>query len=99
MASYPRLMLPFAAVIGVATALSMAAPVSAAEATFGAGEVAIVAARAASPVVRRTTSQRTRLAASRNHERDRYVSQIRSNQDCSGVWCGRQFVLIIGIAY
>jgi hypothetical protein len=95
MASYLRLMLPFAAAVAVAGVLSMASPASAAEAAIGEG----ASAMAMSADVRQRTSQRIRLAALRDNRRDRYVRAIRSNLDCSGGWCGSQFVLMIGIAY
>jgi hypothetical protein len=94
MASHHRLMLPFAAAVAVAAALSIAPPASAAGAIIG--EAASATARSAD--VRHRTSQRMRFAASRDHRRDRDVRPIR-NLDCSGAWCGRQFVLMIGIAY
>jgi hypothetical protein len=99
MASYLRSMLPFAATVAVASVLSTALPASAAESTYGAGGVGSTSARAASPGVSHRTAQRIRFAAPRDHRRDRYVRAIRSSRDCSGAWCGRQFVLMIGIAY
>jgi hypothetical protein len=98
MASYLRLMLPFAAAAVVASVLSLAPPASAAGVTIGAGEAAGASATGTPPVVRHRTSQRIRLAASRDHRRDR-VRSIRNDMDCSGAWCRRQFVLMIGIAY
>jgi hypothetical protein len=32
----------------------------------------------------------------RGYER---IGPVRGNQECSGVWCGRQFVLMIGIGF
>jgi hypothetical protein len=99
MASYLRLILPFAAAVAAAGVLSIAPPASAAGFTIGAGEAASASATVARPDVRHRTSQRIRLAASSDHRRDRYVRPIRNDMDCSGAWCRRQFVLMIGIAY
>jgi hypothetical protein len=38
-------------------------------------------------------------AASSLHRYGGRISAIRSNLGCSGPWCGRQFVLIVGVAY
>ena len=97
MASYLRLILPFAVAVAAVSVLPIAPPASAAGFTIGAGEAA--SATGARPDVRHRTSQRIRLAAARDHRRDRYVHPIRNNMDCSGAWCRRQFVLMIGIAY
>ena len=99
MASYLRSMLPFAAAVAVAGVLSIAPPASAAGFTIGAGEAIGANATGTTPGARHRTSQRMRLAASRDHRRDRYVRPIRNDLDCSGAWCRRQFVLMIGIAY
>ena len=98
MASYLRLILPFAAAVAAAGVLSIAPPASAAGFT-SAGEAANANAAVARPDVRQRTSQRIRLAASRDHRRDRYVRPIRNDMDCFGGWCRRQFVLMIGIGY
>ncbi len=94
MASYLRLIVPFAAAVAAASVLPIAPSASAAGFTIGAGD-----ASSARPDVRHRTSQRIRLAAARDHRRDRYVHPIRNDMDCSGAWCRRQFVLMIGIAY
>jgi len=99
MASYLRLILPVAAAIAAASVLSIATSASAAGFTIGAGEAASANATGARPDVRPRTSHRIRLAASRDHRRDLYVRPIRNDMDCSGAWCRRQFVLMIGIAY
>jgi len=99
MASNLRLILPFAAAVAAAGVLPIAPPASAAGFTVGAGEATSANATVARPDVRQRTSQRIRLAASRDHRRDRYVRPIRNDMDCSGAWCRRQFVLMIGIAY
>ena len=99
MASYLRLILPFAAAVAAAGVLLTAPPASAAGFTIGAGEAASANAAGARPDVRHRTSQRIRLAAARDHRRDRYVHPVRNDMDCSGAWCRRQFVLMIGIAY
>jgi hypothetical protein len=99
MASYLRLILPFAAAVAAVSVLPIAPPASAAGVTIGAGETASANATGRPADVRHRTSQRIRLAASRDHPRDRYVRPIRNDMDCSGAWCRRQFVLMIGIAY
>ena len=90
MASYLRSMLPLAAAVAAVSLLSIASPASAAGIAV-AGE----AAANALPDLRHRTPQRVRLAASR----DRYVRPTRNDLDCSGAWCRRHFVLMIGIAY
>jgi hypothetical protein len=85
MASYPRLILQFAATIGFAAMLSAASPVMAAESVVTVSEIT---AKTAPPSIRRHAS-RARLAA----------SSYRRDLGCSGIWCGRQFVLMVGIAY
>jgi hypothetical protein len=92
MASYPRLILQFAAATGIAAVLLMAAPTMAAE---NAVTVRETTANTAPATIKRHAS-RVRLAASHYH---RSVNPIRSDLGCSGVWCGRQFVLMIGIGY
>jgi hypothetical protein len=92
MASYPRLILQFAAATGIVAMLSTAAPAMAAELAVTARETA---AKTAPATIKRHAS-RLRFAASHYHRR---VNPIRSDLGCSGVWCGRQFVLMIGIGY
>ena len=100
MASKPRLMLQFAAAIGIAAMLWTAAPALAAESAVTASDAPAATTKSAPSVIKRHASRRTRLAASRYHYHyDRQISPIRSNLDCSGVWCGRQFVLMIGIGF
>ena len=85
----PRLMLQFAVATGIAALLWVAAPALAAEnAVIASGPAAT--AQTALSVIKRHAPRRARLAAS---------CPIHSNLDCSGVWCGRQFVLMIGIGY
>ena len=93
MASYFRAILPLAAAVATASMLSIASPASAAGPASGAMDAN---AASTAPDIRNRASQRIRLAASRDQRRDRYV---RPNTDCSGAWCRRQFVLMIGIAY
>lgn len=71
--------------------LSTAAPAVAAE-----GPETAATAGAARPVVKRHASRRPHLAAARYNRR---VSLIGASPACSGVWCGRQFVLMIGVGY
>jgi hypothetical protein len=98
MVSYPRLILQFAAITGVATMLSTAVPAVAAEGTVPARETAAAPVKAAPPVARRA-SQGIRTAASHYRHHQRLVSAVRSDLGCSGVWCGRHFVLMIGVGY
>jgi uncharacterized protein YggE len=104
MTSNSRLMLQFAAAAGIAAMLWVAAPAMAAESPANSNAPGVstkaapsVTARHAS--LKRHASRRARLAAS--HYRGSYerISPVRSNLECSGVWCGRQFVLMIGIGY
>lgn len=95
MANYSGLILQVAATTGVAVMLSTAAPAIASESPVAARETAATASTAPH-VIKRHASRGTRIAASHH---DRRLSQIRSHQDCNGVWCGRQFVLMVGIAY
>ena len=89
MASCLRSLLPLLAAVVAAGMLSISSPALAA----GSGEAG--SAMAAAPDVRHRTAQRLRLAASR----DRYVRPVRNDAECSGAWCRRHFVLMIGIAY
>jgi hypothetical protein len=94
MANYPRLILQVAATIGTVM-LSMAAPAVAAEDPVTVQET-VAGANSMASVIKRHVSRETAIAASHH---DRRVSSVRSNLGCSGVWCGRQFVLMIGIGY
>jgi hypothetical protein len=96
MASYSRSMLPLAAAVAAASMLSIASPASAAGPATGASEAMAANAASTTSDTRNRASQRIRLAASRDQRRHRYV---RPNTDCSGAWCRRHFVLMIGIAY
>lgn len=78
-----------AAAISVIATLSFASPVPAAEPTSG--EMAKVSGASAATSVRHRLS---RMAAWRGQ---RYVRPI--GLGCSSSWCGRQFVLMVGIAY
>ena len=96
MASYSRLILQVAATAGIAATVSMAAPAVAAEAPVPARETAATASTVPH-VIRRHAWRAHRIAASHHH--DRRVVQTQSHPDCYGVWCGRQFVLMVGIGY
>jgi hypothetical protein len=97
MASFPCLILPFAATCGIAALLLTAAPAMAAESAVITRETA---AKPAPSTIKRHASKRhasrLRFAATHYHGR---VNPIRSDLGCSGEWCGRQFVLMIGIGY
>lgn len=92
MARYISSLLPFAAVAAVVM-LSAARPAQAAESRE------VRSASTMAPSVRHRTAQRVRFAASRDYRRDRYAPASLWGRDCSGAWCGRQFVLMIGIGY
>ena len=96
MASYSRLILQVAAMTGIVVMLSTAAPAVAAEAAVPARETAATASTVPH-VIKRHASRAYRIAASHHH--DRRVVQTQSHLDCYGVWCGRQFVLMVGIGY
>ena len=92
MASYFRLMAQCAATAGIAAVLSTATPAVAADRPVceASSYVKTVAA------TERRASRDAVIAASRHLRR---ANPIRYSQYCSGVWCGRQFVLMVGIAY
>jgi hypothetical protein len=85
-ASNPRLVLQFAAATGIAAMLWVAAPALAAENAVTASGPAATAKTDPSIIKRHAP----RRAAS---------YPIHSNLDCSGVSCGQQFVLMVGIGY
>jgi len=104
MVGYPRLMLQFAAASGIVAMLWTAAPAMAAESAANSNAPAVSTKNAPSVTKRdaslkRHASRRTRLVASHYRRGYERISPIRSNLECSGVWCGRQFVLMIGIGY
>jgi hypothetical protein len=96
MASYPRLVLQLA---GVAAVLSVASPAMAAQSALSTGETNGTVTKTAPSAINRQASSGHRVAASNQYRREARISQVHRNLDCSGVWCGRQFVLMIGIAY
>jgi hypothetical protein len=96
MASYPRLISQFAAATGIVAMLSAAAPVVAAESAVSSRDAAVAPARTVPSVVKHRASRGNRIAASHYNRHNRRVS---ANLDCSGIWCGRQFVLMIGVGY
>jgi hypothetical protein len=73
-----------AAAAAIAALLWTAAPAVAADSAVPAGP---------------TAGKSAPVASSQHSRHDRRISTIRSNLGCSGVWCGRQFVLIVGVAY
>jgi hypothetical protein len=104
MANKPRLMLQFAAATGIAAMLWVAAPAMAAESAANSNPPA-VSTNSAPSVTKRDASlkrhapRRARLAASHYRRGYERISPVRGNLECSGAWCGRQFVLMIGIGY
>jgi hypothetical protein len=93
MASYPRLISQFAAATGIVAMLSAAAPVVAAESAVSSRDAAVAPARTVPSVVKHRASRGNRIAASH------YNRRVSANLDCSGIWCGRQFVLMVGVGY
>jgi hypothetical protein len=92
MDSFPRNLSLLAATAIVAAALSGPMPVFAAEGTATVTDISANGSRKAPAHVRRHGPTRV----------SHYVHPVRpaeSNLGCSGVWCGRQFVLIVGIGY
>jgi hypothetical protein len=89
MDSFPRNISLLAAAAIVAATLSGPLPAFAAEKTAVATDIS---AKASNTSVRRHGP--TRLSHSVHH-----VKSTESNLGCSGAWCGRQFVLIVGIGY
>lgn len=92
MASYFRVILQLAATTGIVAMLATATPAAAAE---GAVTVSQAAAKTTPSVIKRHASRGTLIPASYVGR----VSPIRSDVDCSGAWCGRHFVLMVGVAY
>ena len=94
MDSFPRILSSLAATAIVAAMLSGSAPAFAADAT------AVATTAVATDVSAKASSKH-----SRRHDLTRVshgghlVRSGESNLGCSGVWCGRQFVLMVGIAY
>ena len=99
MASLLRLMLPFAAAVAVASVLSTAMPAIGRWIQMWRWRIRRAAAQGPRlPASGSSGCATNAVAASRDHRRDRYVRATR-DLDCSGAWCGRQFVLMIGIGY
>jgi hypothetical protein len=69
------------------------APAGAAENTVS--EAVAVTAKTAPSAPKRRASPASRIAISHYYR----VGPNRGNMDCSGEWCGRQFVLMIGVGY
>jgi hypothetical protein len=101
MTNYCRLMSPFVAAICIAAVTWTATPAAAEEGSAGIGTAA-----KSSPVLQTSPSVIKRHAARRTHRThvavsryNRRVSLVRTSPECSGEWCGRQFVLMIGIGF
>jgi hypothetical protein len=90
-------MLPLVAAVVFGSVVSIASQASAAEVAFG-REFSGPSAGSGSVFIRHKPPQQVRVAVLRDHRHNRYVSSLRNGMDCSA-WCGRQFVLMIGIAY
>lgn len=88
MARYPNSILQLAAATIVAATLWSTPAAVAAENRATVGKAAAATTKMA--------SRGARIAASYY---DRHVRPLRGNPGCSGIWCGRQFVLMLGIAY
>jgi hypothetical protein len=94
MANNSRLILQVAATTGIAIMLSAAPALAAGGVVAARGTLAT--AHSLPSVIRHHASHGTHVAVWRDSRR---VSSIRSDLGCSGAWCGRQFVLMVGIAY
>jgi hypothetical protein len=99
MTSNSRLMLQFAAATGIAAMLWVAVPAMAAESPADSNAPAVSTKTVRHASLNRHAPRRARLAASHYRRGYERISPVRSNVECSGVWCGRQFVLMIGIGY
>ena len=88
MASTPSVISQFAAATLLAAVLSMPIPVTAAEISTG-------PAASAPATIKHHASRHARIARLHHH----YVGPVASHLGCSGEWCGRQFVLMIGIGF
>ena len=103
MASYPRSMLQLAVTTIIASVLWTAAPAVAAESP---GEAVAASAqtppaqtapaRTAASMVKRHAPRENRTAA---FYYDRRTTPIHASLECLGFWCGRQFVLMLGVGY
>jgi hypothetical protein len=103
MANYPHMILQLVATAGVAVMLSMAAPALATEVavpTAIAANPTATAAKTSHHVTKHFASRKTRIAASRYLDQYvRRVSALHRDLGCSGEWCGRQVVLMVGIGF
>jgi hypothetical protein len=100
MANHPHPMLHLVAA-GIAAMSWIATPAAATELTSPAGE-SPATARSAPVAVSHHAFHARRLAATRYADRHGggRIGQIRGSElSCSGAWCGRQFVLMIGIGF
>jgi hypothetical protein len=86
---YPSVVLVLAAAVTVAM-LTWAVPAVAADDAVATD----VSAKAASWTVRRHVPARIALSPYVRH-----VSPVSGRVDCTGSWCGRHFVLMVGIGY
>jgi hypothetical protein len=83
----------FAIAAGIAALLSTVPPAKASEGDCSL-EANTVAKSSTGAIKRRDSHVAGIAAAHRNHR----LGTI-SRPDCSGAWCGRQFVLMVGVAY
>jgi hypothetical protein len=95
MMKYSRPLSPFAAAICVAAMTWAVVPAVAAEGPVAAGETAAKASTVR-PVVKRHAARRSHVAISRYNRR---FGLTGASPVCSGDWCGRQFVLMVGIGF
>lgn len=93
MSSFCRHSLTLAAVVAIAAGLSMTSPLMAEEPVSAKGVVKPVAARPVTSHISRRAVARTIWAY------DRRLAANRRDVGCYGAWCGRQFVLMLGIGY
>ena len=97
MTHYSRLLLSLAAIC-ITAAMWTVTPALAADDAASVSAAAKSAKTSLAPrdVIKRHASRRTHVAVAHYIRR---VSLAGNSPECSGVWCGRQFVLIIGIGF
>src|SRR5262245_34468310 len=97
MSSFPRMMSVLAAALGVAAVLWITPPAMAAESNPTGKQAAGVAnVRTASAVGKHHALGRT---VSARTPRIRYADAASGWLQCTNSWCGRPFVLIIGVGF
>lgn len=98
---FPGSIPAFAAAAGIAAMLLIASPVLAADGALTAGQIVAAAVKFEPGSVERRALRKSRIAKYRfSRPQDWGDGYRRSVPDCGGGgWCGRQFVLMIGIGF